>query len=247
VDFGGKKMAFSIRPESVSIRENLVPKAGMNLALGMVGQVQTHASSSAPTRPFPLPKLSQNSDSTNRLDLTIPLHLTYTELDRMITDALKGQTIRINKQYLFQPSNFRTKAFGDRLGIWMDFLATDGEGEDIAGELFLAGLPVFDAASKVLAFEKVEFALNSNSNKAKLGAMLKRGKISNQLNKRLRFSLDQVLSESLSGIANRMAIQTPYADFKLADLEVAPNGFYPTATGMDIRVQAKGRVDIRWK
>jgi hypothetical protein len=247
VEFGGKKMAFSIRPDSIRIREYLVPQRGVHLDLGLAGQVQSHPASAIPSRPFPLPRLSPNTDSSNQLEINIPLHLTYAELDRMITEAFEGQTIRINKQYLFNPSNFRTKAFGERLGIWMDFLATDTQGEEIAGEFFLVGMPVFDPVSKVLAFEKVEFALNSNSNKAKLGAMLKRGKISNQLNQRLRFSLDQALSESLEGITNRLSLQTPFADLKLDGLEVYPAGFFPTATGMDILIKSRGQVAVSWK
>jgi hypothetical protein len=247
VELEGKKIAFSIQPDSVKIREYLVPSKGFHLDLGMSGKVQSHPASATPTRSSPLPKISINQDQSNRLEINIPLHLTYGELDQMIQRAFEGQVIRINKKYLFNPSNFRTRAYGDRLGILMDFMATSEDGEQISGEFFLVGKPVFDPSSSVLAFEKVDFALSSDSNKAKLGAQLKRGKISSQLNQRLKFSLKEVLKGSLDGVADRLSLQTPYGDFKLVNLNMSPDGFFPTATGMDIRVKATGQVNILWK
>lgn len=246
VELEGKKIAFSIQPDSVKIKEYLVPSKGFHLDLGMSGKVQTHPVSAIPSRPSPLPKITTNQDPSNRLEINIPLHLTYGELDRMIQQAIAGQIIRINKKYLFQPSNFRSRAYGDRLGILMDFMATAANGEQIAGEFFLVGKPVFDESTSVLAFEKVDFALNSDSNKAKLGAQLKRGKISNQLNQKLRFSLKEALEESLEGVKERLALQTPYGNLKLDKLNVSPDGFYPTATGVEIRIKATGKVTIQW-
>lgn len=247
VDLEGKKMAFSIRPDSVKIREYLVPSKGFHLDLGLSGKVQTHPASAAPSRPSPLSKITSNQDPSNRLEINIPLHLTYGEMDQMIQKAIAEQVIRINKKYLFQPSNFRSRAYGDRLGILMDFIATANDGEQIGGEFFLVGKPVFDESNSVLAFEKVDFALSTDSNKARLGAQLKRGKISNQLNQKLRFSLQEVIQGSLAGVADRLSIQTPYGDLKLDNLKVSPGGFYPTATGMDIQIKATGQVNILWK
>jgi hypothetical protein len=31
------------------------------------------------------------------------------------------------------------------------------------------------------------------------------------------------------------------------DLEIYPDGFYPTATGLEIQLKATGKVDISWK
>lgn len=247
LEFEGKKMAFSIRPDVVKIRETLIPNGGLRLNLGLEGQVQSHPASAAPSRPSPLPKLSDNSDASNHLKISIPLRLSYSELDALIKNAFEGQTIRVNKNYLFLPSNFRTKSYGDRLGILMDFLARSVDGEEITGELFLAGKPIFDPNEKVLAFEKVDYHLKSNSSKAKFAAAVKRGKITRQLNQRMRFSLAGTLDGSLEGIQDRVGLQTPFADLSVLDLMVFPSGFYPTATGLEIQLQAEGKVDVSWK
>jgi hypothetical protein len=247
VDLAGKKIAFSIQPETIKLREYATPQKGYHLDLGLSGQIQTHPASAAPSRPFPLPKISENRDQTNSLEINIPLYLSYQELDAMIQESFEGQVIRMNKKYFFRPSNFKTKAYGERMGIAMDFQAIEANGNMLSGELFLAGLPVFDSQSKELVFEKLDFHLKSESSKARLAAKIKRNQVIRQVTKRMRFSLEDVLEESLKGINERISIQTPYADLKLKGLEVYPDGFFPTISGMDIRVKARGQVSVEWK
>jgi hypothetical protein len=98
-----------------------------------------------------------------------------------------------------------------------------------------------------LIFDEVNFNLESDSRKAKTAAALKKGKIIRQLNKKLRFPMAEVLEESLGGIKERLAFETPIADLKIMDLEIYPDGFYPTATGLEIQLKATGKVDISWK
>lgn len=247
VNFEGKQLAFSIKPDAIKINEYLNPAKGFHLDLGMIGQVQLHPAQAAPSRPFPLPSITTNSDTSNHLKITIPLHVTYAELDQMIRQSFEGQAIRVNKKYLFQPSNFRTKPYGDRLGVLMDFIATSEDEKEISGELFLAGIPVFDQEAKVLAFDKVNFNLQSSSSKARFGANVKRRKILKQLNQRMKFSLEEALEGSLEGIRERLAIQTPFADLMINELQVFPLGFYPTATGLEIQFKANGKVEVNWK
>lgn len=247
VDFQGKKMAFSIQPDSVKLSENFSPGQGYNLNLGLSGKVNTHPADAAPSRAFPLPKLTENKNLENLLEIRIPLSLTYAEIDELLKENFENQQIRVNKTTVFKPGNFRSQAYGEKLGIWMDFHAEQSNGNAIDGELFLVGLPTFDAEEQVLIFDKVNFHLESNSKKAKMAASLKKGKIIRQLNQKLRFQMAEVMEESIGGISERLAFQTPYADLKIIDLEIYPDGFYPTATGLEIQLKAIGKVDIAWK
>lgn len=247
VDFQGKKMAFSIQPDSVKLTENFTPGKGYNLNLGLSGKVNSHPADAAPSRAFPLPKLTENNNLDNQLEIRVPISLTYTELDELLRENFENQQIRVNKTTVFKPGNFRSQAYGEKLGIKMDFHAEQTNGNAIDGELFLVGLPTYDAEGQVLKFDKVNFHLESDSKKAKMAANLKKGKIIRQLNQKLRFQMAGVMEESLSGIRERLAFQTPYADLKIIDLEIYPDGFYPTATGLEIQLKATGKVDIAWK
>lgn len=247
VSFQGKSSAFSIQPDSVRLSEEFTPTGAYQLNLGLVGKVNSHPASAAPSRPFPLPKLTANPSDANFLDIRIPLSLTYSELDEMLRENFGNQAIRVNKNTVFRPGNFRTQPYGDKLGIKMDFNATQTNGREISGELFLVGLPKYDTEGQVLIFDQVNFNLESDYGKAKTAAALKKGKIIRQLNQKMRFPLGEVMAESLGGIRERLAIETPIADLKVEDLEIIPAGFYPTQTGLEIQLQAIGKVGIHWK
>jgi hypothetical protein len=194
-----------------------------------------------------LPKLTENTNLSNQLEIRIPLRLTYAEIDGLLRENFANQAIRVNKQTVFQPSNFRSKAYGEKLAIQMDFVATQDSGKEIKGELFLVALPTFDQEQQVLIFDQVNFHLESDSPKAKTAAALKKGKIIRQLNQKLRFPMAEVMEESIGGIRERLAFETPYADLKVIGLEIFPDGFYPTATGLEIQLKATGKVNITWK
>lgn len=247
VEFQGKKMAFSIQPDSVRLSESFTEKGNYNINLGLKGKVNSHPADAAPRRPFPLPNLTENTSTANLLDIGIPLRLTYEEIDELLRENFAGQSIRVNKTTIFQPGNFKSRAFGEKLGILMDFHAVQSNGNEIDGQLFLVGKPTYDSENQVLIFDQVNFNLESDNKKAKTAAVLKKGKIIRQLNQKLRFPMAEVLESSLGGIQERLALETPIADLKIVDLEIFPGGFYPTASGLEIQLKARGKVEIGWK
>ena len=247
VDVEGKKTGLSIRPDSVKLREYLQPNKGLHLDLGFQGQVQIHPAAALPSRAFPLPTISANTDASNRIDLELPLAFTYAELDALIQQSFGGQAIRMNKTYLFQAKQFRTQAYGDRLGLTVAFTAVSNKGGELTGELFLAGQPVYDPATQVLRVDNLDFVMKSGSAKAMLGTMIKKGKINKQLSQRMKMPLGETIGESLKGLQGRLSLQTSVANLAIQGLQIVPIGFYPTATGLAIPLKATATTAIQWK
>ena len=247
VDVEGKKTGLSIRPDSVKIREYLQPNKGLHLDLGFQGQVQLHPATAVPSRAFPLPTISSNTDASNRIDLELPLAFTYAELDALIKKSFGGQAIRMNKSYVFNATQFRTQAYGDRLGITVAFTAVSNKGGELTGELFLAGQPVYDPATQVLRVDNLDFVMKSGSAKAMLGTMIKKGKINKQLSQRMKMPLGETIGESLKGLQGRLSLQTSVANLAIQGLQIVPLGFYPTATGLAIPIKATATTAIQWK
>lgn len=247
MDVEAKKTGLSIRPDSVKIREYLDPNKGLHLDLGMKGQVQVHPSTALPTNAFPLPKISPNTDTSNRIDLQIPLEFTYAELDALIQQSFGGQSIPMNKTYKFNATQFRTQAYGERLGITVDFTALSTKGGELKGELFLVGRPVYDPATRVLQVVDLDFAIKSGSAKAALGAMVKKGKIHRELSQRMKMPLGETIAASLNEIQKQLSLKTPMADLSIQNLQIVPIGFYPTATGLAVPLQATAITTIQWK
>ena len=247
VEVEGKKTGLSIRPDSVKIREYLQPNKGLHLDLGFQGQVQIHPATAVPSRAFPLPKISANTDASNRIDLELPLAFTYAELDALIQQSFGGQAIRMNKTYVFQAKQFRTQAYGDRLGITVTFTAVSSKGGELTGELFLAGQPVYDPLTQVLSVDNLDFVMKSGSAKAMLGTMIKKGKINKQLSQRMKMPLGETIGESLKGLQGSLSLQTSVANLSIQGLQIVPLGFYPTATGLAIPLKATATTSIQWK
>ena len=247
VDVEGKKTGLSIRPDSVKLREYLQPNKGLHLDLGFQGQVQIHPATALPSRAFPLPTISPNTDASNRIDLELPLTFTYAELDALILQSFGGQAIRMNKTYVFQAKQFRTQAYGDRLGITVAFTAVSNKGGELTGELFLAGQPVYDPLTQVLRVDNLDFVMKSGSAKAMLGTMIKKGKINKQLSQRMKMPLGETIGESLKGLQGRLSLQTSVANLAIQGLQIVPLGFYPTATGLAIPLKATATTAIQWK
>lgn len=247
VELPGKSQAFSIQPDSVRWSEEILASGQYRVNLGLSGQVNAHPADAAPSRAFPLPDLTENTASDNVLEVRIPIFLRYEELNTWLNQSFQNQRLRINRTTTFQPSNFQTQAYGERLGIWMDFVADQEGKEAIDGRLFLVGKPVFDPDSQDLVFREVNFYLDSDSRKARTAASLKKRKITRQLSQRMRFPLEDTFQSSLGGLEERLQIQTPYVDLGVNELEVLPAGFYPEAKGLTIHLQATGQVKSVWK
>ncbi|MBM3169441.1 MAG: DUF4403 family protein [Bacteroidetes bacterium] len=247
VEMEGTKMGLSIRPESLHLREYLRPNKGLHVDLGMKGKVELHPANAIPKKPYPLPKISSNTDASNSIDLHVPFHLTYADLDALIKKSFGGKVFRINKQYVFEAKNMSTQAYGDKLGITVDFIATPSKGNPMSGEMFLVGRPVFDESSQVLLFEELDFVMKSTSAKAKLGALLKQGKIHRQLNQQMKLPLGETLAAGVKEIQERFSLKTSIATVDILDLKMIPVGFYPTATGLAIPLRATAKTSIRWK
>jgi len=44
-----------------------------------------------------------------------------------------------------------------------------------------------------------------------------------------------------------LGLSTPISNMNITDLEIAPDGFYPTSYGLMIQMKARGKVRVDWK
>ncbi|PZX58379.1 uncharacterized protein DUF4403 [Algoriphagus ratkowskyi] len=247
IDWIGGNTAFSIQPQDLKIKEFFDANQDYNLWLGMDGKINSHPADAAPSRSFPLPELSPNDNSTNELEILIPLTVKYSTLDELLKENLDGKAIRVDKKTTLIPSNIKTQAFGDLLAVNMDFTAEQTNGKILSGTLFVVGQPEYNAASQSLVFEDINFKMESGSLGAQTGVGLKKRKIIRSIETKAVFPIGDVLAESLGSITDRLGLNTPIAEFKIADLIIEPSGFYPMAKELVIHMKASGEVDVKWK
>lgn len=247
IDWIGGKTAFSIQPQQVKLNEYFDSDQNYNVWLGMNGKINSHPAAAAPTRASPLPGLSENINSANEFEMTIPLAVTYTRLDKLLKENLEGKAFRVDKKTTLIPSNIKTQAFGDLLAINMNFTAEQTNGKTLTGTLFVVGQPAYDAARQSLIFEDINFKLESGSFGAQTGVGLKKRKIIRRIENRAVFPIGDVLEESLGSITDRLGLSTPILDLTVANIEIEPYGFYPMGKELVIYMKAIGKVDVTYK
>jgi hypothetical protein len=247
VNWEGGAQAFSIQPQSVRLKEYFDQSENFHLWLGLNGKINTHPANAAPSRAFPLPALSTNSDSENHLEITLPFQMSYAELDALMAENFLGKTFRADRKTLLTLANLKTQSFGERLAITCDFVADRENGERMEGNFFVVGKPAYDRKSESLIFEDVNFKVMSDNSRAKLGIALKKGKIIRQIEKRAVFPIGDLLEDSLGGIQERLGLETPIANLSIQNLEISPSGFYPTRSGLQVMMKAQGKIGVNWK
>lgn len=247
LEWEGKRVAFSIQPEEVRVNEFFNESNNYTFWLGLDGKIISHPADAAPSRAFPLPKLSPNSDGENYLDITIPISLTYTEIDDLLEENLGQKVFAVDRKTTMTPSNFRTQAYGELLGVSFDFLAEKQGGKIIEGKIFTVAKPIYLAENKSITFTEINYTLESENFGAKAGAGLKRKKILRSIEKRAVFPIGDFMDEGKQSIQNRLGLKTPIADLNLSELNIYPQSFYPTPTGLTLHLQAEGNVKVDWK
>ena len=247
VDFGAGKTGFSIQPDSLKLKEFFDANQNYNLWLGLNGKVNSHPANAIPSRAFPLPGLSPNENSGNKLEIVLPLSLGYAQLNELLGENLNGKTFKVDKKTSMTPSNIQTSAFGELLAVSMDFFAEQTNGKNLDGKLFIVGKPTYDPATQSLILKDLNFKIESGNLGAQTSISLKKGKIIRQIEKRAVFPIGNALQESLGGIQNRLAFDTPYANLTVSGVTIVPGEFYPTANGLLVQLVATGKVDVRWK
>lgn len=247
VNWTGGETAFSIQPTEVRLTDYFDSEGNLAIWLGMQGKVNAHPANAAPSRAFPIPSLSENEDSENHLDIIMPLSISYDRLDQILAENVVGKIFRVDKKTTLTPSSIKTTAYGELLAINMDFLAKQTSGKELDGNLFIVAKPAYDEATKSLTFTDVNFKMESGNLGAQTSVGLKKNKIIRQIEKRAVFPIGDVLDESIGSIVDRLGINTPIANLKIANLEVIPDGFYPTKFGLTIHMKASGMVDVEWK
>jgi hypothetical protein len=247
VELEGVQTAFSIQPQEVRFKEFFDANQNFNVWLGLAGKVNSHPASAAPSRAFPLPKLSPNPNNSNELEIIMPLTIGYDQLDQLLAENLADKVFQVDKKTTMIPSTIKTQAFGELIAVSMDFFAEQSNGKSLTGTIFAVGKPTYDIENRQLIFEDINFKIESGNLGAQTSIGLKKRKIIKNIERRAIFPIGDLIDESMASIQNRLGLSTPIADLKIQNLKIIPAGFYPLKNELLIQLKATGKVGVEWK
>jgi hypothetical protein len=237
------KMVLVTIPEKIRVKENFTSDQHLVLNLGLDGEVFSHTGA-LPNRPQPsLPKISPNENTENKLDITLPLVITYASMDQWLTKEMVGNAIRIDSKTQLLPTSFATQSFGNRALVKMEFIAKRAKRKDLSGELFLVGTPVYSPEREAIVFDNIDFDLNTENFLTNSARWLKRKQILNAIKKQAVYPIGEYIEEARQELDAMGSWQTEFANFGLEKSTLTVEGIYTTPE--DVRLYLKSTGDIR--
>ena len=231
-------------PQKIKISEQLTEDHKLKLNLGLEGKVVTYLGEKPQTKPSPLPNLYYNEDTTNSLDITLPIAVAYPVFDEYLNQGLSGHNFRVDKETNFIPTSISTQSFGDRALVQMDFTLQRSGRKDLTGELFLVGRPTYDAATEAIRFEDIDFDINSKNILANNASWLKQGQLLALISKQAHFPIGSYIDQARLELQQRGYLSTDFASFRVKRPELSVKGIYVTDKDVRIYLNAKGQMEV---
>ena len=231
-------------PQKIKISEQLTSDHKLKINLGLEGKVVTFLGDKPQIKPSPIPGLYYNDDTTNRLDITLPIAVPYAVLDEYLNQELSGQNFKVDNQTNFIPKSIATQSYGDRALVQMDFVLERDGRKNITGELFLVGKPTFDAEREAILFEDIDFDINSKNILANNASWLKQNELLAIIRKRAYFPIGAYISQARLELQQRGYFSTNFASFRVKRPELNVKEIYVTEKDVRIYLNAKGQMEV---
>lgn len=231
-------------PQKIKISEQLTEDHTLKLNIGLEGKVVTYLGEKPQTKPSPLPGLYYNDDTTNFLNITLPIAVAYPVFDEYLNRELSEQNFIIDKQTNFIPKAISTQSFGDRALVQMEFTLQRAGRKDLTGEIFLVGRPTYDAATEAIRFEDIDFDINSKNILANNASWLKQGQLLAAIKKHAHFPIGTYIDQARMELQQRGYLSTDFASFRVKRPELTVEGIYVTDTDVRIYLNANGQMEV---
>lgn len=233
------------QPTKLKIREEVTADSKIKLYLGIEGEVFSQIKNLPQTKKTALPNITYNESSENKVDIMIPLAISYSDLDNYLNESLAAKRFRTDKKTELEVSHLESQSYGDRTLIKMDFLAIRKGRKQITGQMYLVGKPKYDAATESIRFEEIEFDINTKNILARSATWMKQRQVLNQIKKLANYPIGEYLSDARREMRLQGQVRTEYADFALINSQLDVEGIYNTENDIRIYLRTTGKINVK--
>lgn len=234
-------------PEKIKLSQNFTSDQHLLLNLGLEGEVVGHAGTFTDIPQAPLPNVSPNDNAESKLDITLPLVVSYSAMDEWLTKEMAGSAFRLDSKTQLIPTAFATQAFGSRVLVKMGFTAKRTNRKDLVGDLFLVGTPVYSAEREAIVFENIDFDLNTENFMTNSARWLKKKQILSAIKKQAVYPLGEYIKEAQRELDAMGSWQTGFATFGLEKSTLTVEGIYTTPTDVRLYLKSTGDIQVTMK
>ncbi len=198
-----------------------------------------------PIEPKPLPLLSLKADTLNACHITLSASIKYKDADKILTTNLADRIYTFNDKATVQILDVYLYGNGDFVVLGINFKAS-GPGSFIfnisKGQLLLTGKPVYNAETKMLRIESLDFDLNTKNVLANTAGWMLSEKFIRSIQSELVFPLEGKIERAQDEL-QKVVAKIKLGKFMVVSGQISdlsPLGFYISTTGIQIVVLANG-------
>lgn len=208
---------FKLAPIELYVTDANLNNKSINMNMGLKCNMQTMVGQQ-PKNTFDRTKivLKPVSKMPNELSLSLAAVSTYESASKVITKNFKGQEfgssskkVTVNKVDIWEKEN--------KLIIALDLQGT------INGTIYLTGYPNYNAITKEIYFDQLDYVLNTRNILVKSANWLAQGSILKKIQENCRYSIKENLEEGKTNLESFMNNYSPmkgvYINGKMNDLE----------------------------
>ncbi|MCH7407982.1 DUF4403 family protein [Belliella sp. DSM 111904] len=233
------------QPTKLKVTEEITSDQKLKLYLGIEGEVFSQVGSAPVITKKPLPNLQPNENKENKIDIMVPLAISYDELDQYLIENFEGQRFRTDKNTVLEVSNISSQSYGDRILLHMDFIAVRRNRKEINGEMYLVGKPTFDSETESIRFDEIAFDIQTKNILARSATWMKQGQVLNQIKKMASYPIGDYLNEARRELRLQSQLRTEFADFSLINPQLDVEGIYCTEEDIRIYLRSTGKMNVK--
>jgi hypothetical protein len=231
---------FAMQPVELYATRAVIANKKITINLGMKAFLETSVGR-RPTLSFDKNKLQLKAvdKMPNEFIANVAGFTTYQHAASVMQKNFAGQKFESGKRSV-------TVNKVDLWGKEGEIIVDLGMSGSINGDVYLSGIPVYDAAKKEIYLDQLDFVLDSKSKLLKTADWLTHGLIVKKIAANCRFSIAETLNEGAKTMAGYLNNYQPVKGVKVngALTELAPNKVFITSNAMIAMVAAKGKVSI---
>ncbi|MGE3152555.1 MAG: DUF4403 family protein [Nitrospiraceae bacterium] len=193
-----------------------------------------------PVPVLPLPPLQLDKVAAPEgLHLSIPVQVSYEELNRRLMPQVVGEEIQPPVGSATKVTDLQVYGSGDRL------IAAVSVSGGVNGTLYLAGRPSLDTATQVLEFREFGYTMETKNVLAKTINRMMYDAILEQVLPDTRIDLRDLFEDLRNRIERQLTRElVPGTWLEGSVTQLTPRGIYPTENGLEIQVVVDGNLKL---
>ena len=232
---------FAMQPLELYTQPAIVVNKKITLGLGMKAYLET-AINAKPTLAFDKKSIvfSAVDKMANDFNVSLANLISYPNAAALIQKNFAGQTFQSGKRSVTI----------NKIDLWGKdgklIIALDMTGS-VNGTFYLSGTPMYNADTKEIYLDQVNFVLDSKNKLLKLGDWLAHGIIVKKIQQSCKFSIASQLAESEKVLKNYLNNYQPIKGVNVSGniTTLSPNKIILTPTNIIALITATGQVAVR--